>query len=189
MPAFLFLETLFMIAYQSDTAARLCRNIYKQEISGTVSLNFNEIKCLEITLYFLTEQLYCRSRHAFFMQLQHCNVQYLEHWIISAKARLRTYMRAENTNSIDWPVTEPENTVWLISALEHGLKDSTIISMAVDEANYNSDMEKMAAKTAHEYALADSIFDERFHTYHLYFSQFVSCGRGVAAKLRRVLNS
>ncbi len=153
---------------------------------GYLSLNYNEVKCLEMVLYFLTEQLNGIPAHLIFTKLREYHVRNLSHWLNNAN--LKSSLRFDSKNSVMWPVVSLEDANWLVLALEVGIPEDTIISMAADDAHYERDMAMMYAETDEDYGLADEAFSHRYCAFQQYYGQIAQLECALLAKLRQILN-
>lgn len=153
---------------------------------GYLSLNYNEVKCLEMAIYFLSSQLNNQNPHPFFTDLRNHHIRYLTEWLDNAD--LRKHLRFDSTNKVMWAITCSEDTEWLILALEVGLTEDTIIAMAADDANYEKDIEIGYAETDDEFRLAEASFYTRYRAFHQYYYQISYSKYELLAQLRQILN-
>jgi hypothetical protein len=146
---------------------------------GYLSLNYHEVKALEMALYFLTEQVSKTKRHAFFADLRDYHLRYISDWLNNAT--LRSQLRFDGKNSVAWAVMSAEDIEWLLLALEVGMTEETIISMASDEANYEQDMAMM-------YSEMSSDFMSHYRAFHQYYCQMAQLRPALLTQLRQMLN-
>lgn len=159
----------------------LSSNFSVESAVDSVFLTYAELKCLEIALYFLGEQLCKAVPHPLFVSLCHYQVLHMYHQLepLLLKRRLEP---AEQQPLQQW-VTSAEALEWLVRALEIGMTWETIAAMATDSANYQRDMLKMAAETGEEHWHADVVFERSLYMYHRQYSQFMSHASDLLNKL------
>jgi hypothetical protein len=152
-----------------------------------LSLNYNEVKCLEMALYFLSEQLNHPSPHCLFSRLRGYHVRNLNYWL--NKPDLRRQLRFDSTNDALWPVVSSEDAEWLALALEVGINEDTIFLMAADDANYERDMAAMhAEEDPNTYMLADLAYISNYVSFYNYYCDIASCRHELLIQLRTILN-
>ncbi len=154
---------------------------------GYLSLNYNDVKCLEMAIYFLTEQLYTQRPHPFFTDLRDYHIRYLTHLL--SNRNLRNQLRFDGTNKVMWPITCSEDAEWLALALEVGIMEDTIIAMAADDANYERDMATMYAETDKDFRFAEESFNNHYRTFHQYYCQISHSKYELLTQLRQILNN
>ncbi len=156
---------------------------------GTLSLNAQEMKCLEIALYFLTEQLNQNPPPVCFLQLRNHHVQHLSQWLDDANLKMKRRSVVEGAPCIEQSISSFEDAEWLALAVQIGITWETIAAMATDAANYERDMKKMAAKTAYNSAGIEAEFHRHVCDFHAQYSQATACKNELLAKLRQILNA
>ncbi len=152
-----------------------------------ILLNYTEFKCLEMALYFLTEQCYSKSPHFVFTQLKDQHLRSLSRWLNQAK--LKKPWRFNHQAEVAWPIDQEhqEDLTWLALALEVGMTDDTILLLAADEANYARDMALQYAETDEEYDAADDAFYLHYQEFRHYYREIAQSGSQLLAKFRDIL--
>lgn len=148
-------------------------------IIAELSVNANEVKCLEMALYFLTEQLNKSKSDFRFHDLRDYRLRYISNWINSS--RLKNQLRSDGLNTVIWAVMDIEDIKWLALALEVGITEEVIISMAADDANYERDMAVMYED--------DIDLNGQYHAFHNYYCSIARLKTGLLVKLKNILNN
>ena len=143
-----------------------------------LSLSINEVKCLDMALQFLREQLNQPKKHIYFTDLRDYRLNYISQWLHNPK--LKSQLRFDGKNRVDWAVMDSEDIEWLALALEVGINEDTIITMAADEANYECDMADMYGDV--------SDFNSHYIAFYRYYCQIAELRHPLLMKLRRILN-
>lgn len=152
---------------------------------GYLSLNFSELKCLEIALHFLTEQLGNVVPHLALVNLRQHHVDYLQMRLKRLLSKCRG--DSETQSEQKWQISSLEDIEWLDLALAFGICWETVISMAKDAANYEYDMQHFATKFLDALSY-DASSDAAYFSKHLhYYSQFMQFKTSVQTKLRAAL--
>lgn len=152
---------------------------------NTILLNHEEVKCLEMALYFLTEQLQAQTPHFVFTEFRNYHLVCLNHWLNQAKCKKQ--LRFGSQCQVSWPIYDLRGIQWLALALEVGISEETIIAMAVDEANYQRDMAMRYAETDDDYCAADEAFYRHFQVFQQYYSRIAQSSQGLLAKFQQIL--
>ena len=153
---------------------------------GLLDINYHELKCLEMGLYFLTSQLNQQKRHRCFTALRDYHVRNIQHWL--SNQSLKSVLRFDATNSVLWPVISSEDAFWLIAALKVGIhEEETIIAMASDDAAFERDMAIKYADTDEDFTLADSGFYESLRAFHNYYCLMAKCRNSLVDKLKAIV--
>jgi len=147
-------------------------------VINTLSLNHNEVKCLDMALQFLHKQLNQAKKHFYFTELRDYRLNYISRWLHNP--RLKSQLRFDGQNSADWAVMDREDVEWLALALEVGINEDTIITMAADEANYECDMAAMYGDA--------SDFNSHYIAFYRYYCQIAELRHPLLMKLRHILN-
>lgn len=142
-------------------------------------VNANEVKCLEMALYFLSEQLKKSKPDLRFQHFRDYRFRYMGDWINNS--RLKNQLRSDGLNSVVWIVTDMEDIKWLILALEVGITEDVIISMAADDANYDRDMAVMYGD--------DIDLNSHYYDFHNYYCSIARLKSALLIKLQNILNN
>ena len=146
-------------------------------VIAELSVNANEVKCLEMALFFLTVQL---NKSDFqFHDLRDYRLRYISNWINSS--RLKNQLRSDGLNTVIWAVMDIEDIKWLALALEVGITEDVIISMAADDANYERDMAVMYED--------DIDLNGQYQAFHNYYCSIARLKSGLLLKLKNILNN
>ncbi len=154
---------------------------------GRIDINYHEVKCLEMAMYFLSEQLNLATSHKLFVDLRDYHVRNINHWLNNTQMRQSLYF--DGSNTVRWPIVSSEDAVWLMLALTVGITEATIASMAMDDAYYGRDMVTMTAKTTEEFAYADLVFNDHYRDFHDYYCQIATCREILLNKFQKILNN
>lgn len=147
-------------------------------VVGKLSVNANEVKCLEMALYFLAEQLNKPKSDLRFLSFCNYRFRYISDWINSS--RLKIQLRSDGLNNAVWAVMDVEDIKWLALALEVGITEDVIISMAADDANYDRDMAVMYGD--------DIDLNGHYHAFHNYYCSIARLKHGLLLKLKNILD-
>ena len=153
---------------------------------GLLAINYHELKCLEMGLYFLKDQLTQKKRHRCFAALRDYHVRNIEQRL--SNQSLQSVLRFDGTNSVLWPVVSSEDTFWLMAALKVGIyEEETIIAMASDDAAFERDMAIQYADTNEDVTLAESMFYESIRAFHDYYCHIAKCRDSLIKKLKAIV--
>jgi hypothetical protein len=147
-------------------------------VIGKLSVNANEVKCLEMALYFLADQLNNPKSDFRFHNFCDYRFRYISNWINNS--RLKIQLRSDGLNSAVWAVMDVEDIQWLALALEVGITEDVIISMAADDANYDRDMAIIYGD--------DIDLNGHYHDFHNYYCSIARLKYGLLVKLQNILN-
>ncbi len=153
---------------------------------GRIELNYHELQCLHLAIYYLKLQLSKSQCHSPWTNLRDYHTRNIEHWL--NRSGLKRELRFDGNNSVAWPVLSSEDVEWLLLALEVGINEDTIVDMSADEANYDRDMALMHVEDEKACALADTACSERFCSLVDYYCQIANCSNTLLSKLRQVMN-
>ena len=106
-------------------------------VLGQVSMNYCEVRCCDMALYYLSWQLSKAVPHPYFRSLKQSDIQYLDVWL--HQAHKRNACRFDGTNEVSWEVKTLEYLPWLALALDVGINEETIRAMAIDDAHFEQD--------------------------------------------------
>ena len=151
----------------------------KLGVLAGLSLNAKEVKCLEMALYFLSEQLNKSIPDLRFVNFPEYRLRYINDWMNSS--RLKSQLRSDGSNSAVWGVMDMEDIKWLALALEVGITEEVIISMAADDANYERDMAIMYE--------GDIDLNCQYHAFHNYYCSIARLKFALLLKLKNILNN
>ena len=151
----------------------------KLGVIAGLSLNAKEVKCLEMALYFLSEQLNKSIPDLRFVNFPEYRLRYINDWMNSS--RLKSQLRSDGSNSAVWGVMDMEDIKWLALALEVGITEEVIISMAADDANYERDMALMYEE--------DIDLNGQYYAFHNYYCSIAQLQPRLLQKLKYILNN
>lgn len=144
-----------------------------------ISLNVNEVKCLEMALYFLTEQLNKTKQNLQFLNFRDYQLRYMSDWIYDS--RLKSQLRTDGLNTVVWPVMDIEDIKWFALALEFGITEEIVVSMASDDAHYDRDMAEMYGD--------DIDLNSHYYAFHRYYCSIARLKLQLLPKLKNILSN
>ncbi len=158
-----------------------------QSYLGSIELNYHEVQCLEMALYFLKSQVINDQSHKLFADLRKHHIDHLSDWLHNNL--WRSELRFDGMNTMSCSIESLEDAKWLALACEKGINEDTIFAMAADDANYEMDM-------AREYAEKE-YNDELYHdacssSYRAFYNRYCEIARlkpVLASKFRNLLAS
>jgi hypothetical protein len=149
-----------------------------------ISLTSREVKCLDIALYFLSQQLYTASPHSLFIDYQEAHYHHLYRWLNHPALKVNLDFLIQE--SVLWPIMSTEDTPWLMLALEYGVIDQTLESLATDQALYECDMlrkEMMSLEESLSFVEKEKSF---FSIYLKNYQKIAQVKDGLLAKLANI---
>lgn len=152
---------------------------------GHIELNYNELQCLHLAVYYLKLQLLKSQCCSLWTNLRDYHARNIDHWLNGSG--LKKELRFDGNNSVAWPVLSSEDIEWLLLALKVGINEDTITAMSADEANYDRDMALMHVEDANAYTLANLACHERFWSLVDYYRQIADHKTKLLTKLQSVL--
>lgn len=144
-----------------------------------LSLNYKELRCLEMALYFLTTQLNQPKQQNDFNGLRHYRLNYINAWLHNIQ--YRSQLRFDSTNRVDWAVMDIEDIRWLALALELGIFEDIVIALSTDDAHYECDMATVYGDK--------SDFTEQFRSFYHYYCQIARLRQSLLTKLKHILDN
>lgn len=152
-----------------------------------IDLNYHEVQCLEMALYFLTSQVVATRPHHLFTALRKYHIDHLNDWLHNNM--WRSELRFDAENSVQCPVESLDDAKWFALACEIGINEDTIISMAADEANYELDMAMMYDEKRSDEASYNDVFHNNYRAFHMHYCNIAKLKEKLAAKFRQILNA
>lgn len=151
-----------------------------------IELNYREIQCLEMALYFLQSQLLATRPHKPFHCLCKHHTDHLNNWLHDNS--WRSQLCFDGKNSVQCPVEGLEDAKWFALACELGVTENTASSMAFDEANYKLDMIKVYGEDLQRDFVEDEIFNHYYDEFHSHYAEIANHRHQLAKKFRQILN-
>ncbi len=159
---------------------------------GYIELNYHELQCLEIALYFLKGKVNKINRinkerpQDVFAELRQHHIHHLSDWLHDSA--WREELRFDSKNTVACHVESLEDAKWFALACEWGLNEDTLISYAVDEANFNVDMANMDAHWRHDDESSRGALDHLAADFFRHYCEVAKLGFHLAEKFKRILN-
>lgn len=129
----------------------------------TILLSLNEIKCLEMAIVYLQAQLVKPDTTLLFQPLSETIVCEICDWLRDSH-RMKLLHTADIEQTA-WPLLRSNAIDWLIFALETGMTEDCLLTMAADQANFDYDMATLYDSDEKQFSLAELAWHDNYRSH------------------------